>query len=489
MLQVNGVTKRYGQVIANDRISLTVNPGEIVGLLGENGAGKSTLLSIVGGFQQPDSGSIAIDGRSITIDSPRKALRFGIAVVHQHFALVPTFSVEEQLALAGWTSGHGPEVLGRAVSLRSRIGDLALGQQQQVEIARALVSRPRVLLLDEPTSMLAPREIDDLFAKLRMIRATGTSIVLVTHKIHEAVTLADRVLVLRNGHLTAEEARLARDWREGATDRILDAMFDWNPASVSRQVPRSERRAEASNVLLRVDRLSTMPSPGRQALRNVTFALSAGQRMAILGVNGQGQRELLEAIAGYSAYRGEIRLLGDDEDAADTLAGVGFITDDRIGEGGAADLDLTRNLLLKRQRQPPFARRGILRWRAIQESADRAIREWGIEPADGTRPLATLSGGNVQKLLLAREFSRLPMVLVAANPAHGLDTRTADFLWSELSSFAEQGRGVIFTTTDLGDARFQADTVAVLFNGRLSTPVAVALASDRELGEMMVSGW
>ena len=489
MLQLTDIAKAYGEVVANDRISLSINAGEIVGLLGENGAGKSTLLSIVGGFQQPDSGSIAFNGAQVIVDSPRSALRLGISVVHQHFALVPTFTVGEQLALAGWKRGRHPGVLSAAISPEARIDDLALGQQQQVEIARALVSRPRVLLLDEPTSMLAPREIDDLFTLLRKIRETGTSIVLVTHKIREALDLSDRVLVLRQGQLEGEEGKTHGEWSVGVRERILGAMFDADREVGPNRDALAARSPEATDVLLTVQHVSTLPSPGRQAVRDISFTLSVGQRMAILGVEGNGQRGLLEALSGYIGYRGRIHLRDCGEHGADEPAPFGYVTDDRTGEGGAADLDLSRNLLLKRQRHPPFARHGLHRWGAIRESADHTIRAWGIEPPNSSRSLGALSGGNMQKLLLAREFSRLPRVLVAANPVHGLDSRTAAFLWSELSSFSKAGRGVIFTTTDLSDAMHQADVVAVLFNGRLSAPLPVASSSERELGEMMVSGW
>lgn len=489
MLRLIDVTKRYGRVVANDRVSLHIHDGEIVGLLGENGAGKSTLLSIVGGFTAPDSGSITIDDRPATIDSPRSALRCGVSVVHQHFALVPTFTVGEQLALAGWAADDASRALPHAISPEARIEDLALGERQHVEIARALASRPRVLLLDEPTSMLAPREVDDLFAQLRTIRETGTSIVLVTHKIREALALSDRILVLRAGRIQTEERRTEGEWKEGVSSRILTAMFDWDREAASGEVVEVPRSREVNDVSLRVDHLSTSPIPGRQTLSDISFTLGAGQRMAILGVEGQGQRELLEALAAYDPHAGAVQLHGGKGQEAAGRSAIGYITDDRIGEGAAAELDLSRNLVLKRQRGSRFARRGILKWRAIHESADHAIEEWGIEPSDRTQPLGALSGGNIQKVLLAREFARSPHLLIAANPAHGLDARTASFLWSTLSAFASGGRSVIFTTSDMGESRRHADVVSVLFRGRLSTPVPVSSIGDPELGEMMVSGW
>ncbi len=489
MLQLLDITKFYGSVMANDQVSMTVGAGEIVALVGENGAGKSTLLSIVGGFQQPDAGSIAVDGEHVMIDSPRTALGLGISVVHQHFALVPTFTVREQLALAGFRSGQTSAVLADVIDLDSRIENLALAEQQQVELARALAGQPRVLLLDEPTSMLAPQETDALFAVLRSIRESGKSIVLVTHKLDEALDLADRVLVLAGGKLTWDESKVGGGWTDGARQKILNAMFDWTPILAPDQGTPMTRPATTGDILLAVDRLSTPSQAGRQTLRDISFSLHEGRRLAIVGVGGQGQRELLEALAGYTNVAGAIRLRGLGHVDHERRAAIGYISDDRIGEGGAADLDLTRNLLLKHQRQERFARRGLLRWSAIRRFADRAIGEWRIDPADPRRRYGTLSGGNMQKVLLARELSRQPRLLLAANPAHGLDVRTTKFLWAELALFAGDGGGVIFTTTDLAAAQEHADLVAVLFDGRLSTPRPATSVSERELGAMMVAGW
>lgn len=489
MLTVLDITKTFDTVTANDRISLSVKRGEIVALVGENGAGKSTLLSIVGGFQQPDSGSMSIDGRRVALDSPRTALRLGISVVHQHFALVSTFTVREQMALAGARQGRTSRVLEDAVPPESRIEDLPMAQQQRVELARALVVDPKVLLLDEPTSMLAPREIDQLFAELRRIRGAGTSIVLVTHKIEEALGLADRVLVLRRGQLVGEEDKRDGKWTDNVRDRILTAMFDFPAAIQADRDTQTNRTIPVRDVLITVDRLSTAPVVGRHALRDISFSLHRGQRLAIVGVGGQGQRELLEALAGYIDDHGAIWLHGARRGGSERRDVIGYISEDRTGEGGVEHLDLTRNLLLKHQRQAQFARLGILRWGPIRRFVDRAIEEWRIAPAEPDRRFGTLSGGTMQKALLAREMARQPRLVLAANPAHGLDVRTADFLWAELEAFSLGGGGVIFTTTDLADARNHADLVAVLFDGRLSTPLPAVSLSERELGEMMVAGW
>lgn len=489
MLELTGISKTYGPVVANDRVSLAISRGEIVGLVGENGAGKSTLLSIVGGFARPDAGSVELDGERLTIDSPRMALQHGISVVHQHFALVPEFTVREQMALAGSRSGQTGFGLANAIAPESLIADLPLAQRQQVELARALAAHPKVLLLDEPTSMLAPREIDRLFAVLRGIRNAGTSIVFVTHKIEEALDLADRILVLRGGRLERSEARADGQWSDGARDRIIDAMFDFPATSIPAQVNDIGTHALAGDALLTVDRLSTSPDVGQQRLRDISFSLDDGKRLAVVGVGGLGQRELLEALAGYNEVQGSILLHGSPFAAGDRRAEIGYVSDDRLGEGGVADLDVTGNLLLKHQRQSRFAWHGVLRWSAIRRFADRAVREWRIEPADSGRRFGTLSGGNMQKALLAREMARRPRLLLAANPAYGLDVRTANFLWGELALFACGGGGVIVTTTDLADAREHADLVAVLFDGRLSEPRPATALSERELGEMMVAGW
>lgn len=489
MLVLSDITKSYGSVLANDRISLAISAGEIVALVGENGAGKSTLISIIGGFQRPDAGSITLNGQRLTLDSPKTALRAGISVVHQHFALVPAFTVREQLALAGVSSWRARHSMAEDMAPGALVEDLSLVQQQQVELARALVVQPKLLLLDEPTSMLAPREIVRLFDELRRIREAGTAIVLVTHKIEQALDLADRVLVLRHGRMGETEARADGRWTEGAHERILNEMFGFSPEATPARVDSPTRHTPKGEALLTVERLSTPPAMDQVALRDISFSLPEGRRLAIVGVGGQGQRELLEALAGYRDTQGPIRLRGDLHCAGERRAAIGYISDDRIGEGGVADLDLTRNLLLKHQRRTRFARRGILRWNEIRRYAERAIRNWRIEPADPDHRFGSLSGGNMQKALLAREMARHPSLVLAANPAQGLDVRTATFLWAELASFARDGGGVIFTTTDLADARGHADLVSVLFDGRLSNPQPAMSLSERELGEMMVAGW
>ncbi len=324
---------------------------------------------------------------------------------------------------------------------------------------------------------------------MRGIRNAGTAIVFVTHKIEEALDLADRILVLRGGRLEGGESRADGQWSNSARERIISAMFDFPAASSPEQGNDIGTRALTGDALLSVDRLSTSSAVGRQRLRDISFSLDDGERLAIVGVGGQGQRELLEALAGYSDVQGAIRLHGIPSTAGERRANIGYVSDDRLGEGGVADLDLTRNLLLKHQRQSRFAWHGVLRWGAVRRFADRAVREWRIEPADPGRRFGTLSGGNMQKALLAREMARRPRLVLAANPAHGLDVRTASFLWEELASFACGGGGVIVTTTDLADAREHADLVAVLFDGRLSEPRPATALSERELGEMMVAGW
>ncbi len=489
MLELHNITKSYGTVVANDRVSLQVSAGEIVALVGENGAGKSTLLSIVGGFQQPDAGSITVNGQHVTLDSPRTALRAGISVVHQHFALVPSFTVREQMALAGFQSSRTHPPMAEDIALHSIVEDLPLVHQQRVELARALVTRPKLLLLDEPTSMLAPRESERLFDVLRRIREAGTTIILVTHKIEEALDLSDRIVVLRNGRLGGREVRTDGRWTDGTRERILNAMFGFSPEAASAQAVSPMDDSPAGDALLAVDRLTTLSADGRVALRDITFTVPEGGRLAIVGVGGQGQRELLEALAGYIDTGGAIRLQDRARAAHERRAAIGYITDDRIGEGGIADLDLTGNLLLKHQRLERFTWRGLLRRNAIRRFAERAIRDWRIEPDDPDRRYGTFSGGNMQKALLAREMARRPQLMLAANPAHGLDVRTAGFLWARLAAFAREGGGVIFTTTDLSEGRSQADLVAVLFEGRLSTPQPVMSLSERELGTMMIAGW
>lgn len=497
MLTALNVTRSFGAVLANDKVSLTLCGGEIVGLVGENGAGKSTLLSILAGFLRSDSGTLTMAGQPVSFASPADALAAGIGLVHQHLSLVPSFTVREQLTLAGWDSASMPETLAEDFGGDEIIEHLPVGRRQRVEIARVLIGNPRILLLDEPTSILAPSEVGALFEVLRDLRRAGIAIVIVTHKLREVMTLADRVVVMTDGKVTGSFERGDDDWAPNTGQEILRRMFAWAEPAGS---PPLEPRAGASRPpaagpppLLRVSGLSAASRHGARTLTDIGFDLVAGQLHAIAGIDGQGQTELAEAIAGYRDADGDIVLEGQEIQECSPIEraalGIGLLVDDRLGEAAVESYSVSDNLILKRPRPRTLVRNAFFRRRAVREHARFMIDAWGIEPADPDTRFGTLSGGNMQRVLAARELDREPRVLIALNPVQGLDVRTAAFLWNRLRALCEPGGAVLVFTTDLDEAFAQADRCGVIFDGRVSPLTARERADRGRYGEMMVNGW
>lgn len=490
MFEARDITKTYGPTRANDRLSLSIGPGEILGLLGENGAGKSTLLAILAGQRQPDAGTLAIDGVPVRFQAPGNAMDAGIGIVFQHFSLVPTFTIREQLRLAGWKEAGLPRLLADRFTGNEVIGSLSLGEQQRVEIARALARRPRILLLDEPTSILTSSEVDQLFVLLRDVREAGTAIVLVTHKLHEAMSLCDRIVVLRAGTNVDEVARDGVSWPPGTESRLVRSMFGERQTAAAGP---AVAPAYGGTPALEVAGLSTDAGAGRMGLRNVTFTVGRGEICAIAGIDGQGQREIAEACAGYRAARGQIWIHGTAMQPGDAVAfsdaGVAWLTDDRIGEGSIPTFTVEDTLLMKRQRSAPFSRGGFLNVAAIRESARTAIDRWGVRPPNAGAPIGTLSGGNIQKVLIARETAIATSLLVVSQPSHGLDVHTRHLVWGALRTFAADGGGVLVLTTDLDEALGLADRAGVVAGGRVSGLRPVTEVSHAEMERLMVTAW
>lgn len=498
-LSAHEVTRRFGPIVANDQVTLTFRGGEITGLVGENGAGKSTLLAILAGFLQPDSGTLRIDGWPVLFASPAKSQAAGIGLVHQHLSLVPTFTVREQLALAGWRSAWLPDLLELDFHGDDRIEDLPAARRQRVEIACALVGNPRVLLLDEPTSILAPSEVAALFGTLRMLRDRGVAVVIVTHKVHEVLSLADRVITMARGKVTGAFSRQGAMWEDGIGAAILERMFG---AGRSPQHPvhdvthRTEAKSNSDTgkgPLLRLESVrSAMPS-GSRGDAGVDMALMPGVLYAVVGVAGQGQTELAETIVGYRPGSGRIELAGtpiDDLPAVERAAlGLSLLVDDRLGEAAASAMSVADNLILKRPRPFGLVDRGFFRRNRVDQYAAAIIDAWQIRPADPHARFGALSGGNMQRVLAAREIERGPRVLVAVNPVHGLDLQTSAFLWRKLRQLCDRGGTALVFTNDLDEALAETDRCTVMFEGRVSAMMPSGEDVRSHVAAMMVNGW
>jgi general nucleoside transport system ATP-binding protein len=515
------ITKAYPGVLANDRISLIVRPGEVHCLLGENGAGKSTLMSILAGMVPPDEGHIRLDGREAEISSPKRALELGIGMVYQHTTLVPTLSVLENLMLG---TGEGLRLdakrarerlgeIGRSLGLDvdpdAETGTLALGQQQQIEIIKALWRGSRVLILDEPTSMLTPQGVAELAKVLVRLKEATLAVVFITHKLHEAISMGDRVSVLKQGRLVGaiEPDELRTRTPDEIQSRIVALMFGDDarrPADVPELLPdvpellervegRRPRRSLPGEVALALDGVTVQPGPGEIGVYDVSLEVRAGEIIGIAGVDGNGQRELAEAIAGQRPLAaGDIRFGGLSiarmKVGQREKLGLRYVTDDRLNEGTVGPLPVSMNMVLKRIGQAPFWRRGRIQRAAIEREARSLVERFDVRTPSVSSRVATLSGGNVQKVVLARELSFDPRIVVYSKPTYGLDLRTTQAVRKRIREQSEGGVTSLVISTDLEELLDLCDRIAVLSRGRVAGIVDNGPEAQQRIGELMVGG-
>lgn len=488
---LRGITKQYPGVLACDHINLDLHQGEILALLGENGAGKSTLMNILSGLTQPDGGSILIDSEPIKLNNTRIAHRRGIGMVHQHFLLVPPLSVAENVALGAEPGRltvnraemerHVEELcrslLGVAVDARQRVEQLAVGMQQRVEILKALYRGARILILDEPTAVLTPQETLELFRTMRRMASEGRSVVFISHKLHEVLDVADRIIVLRAGRVVGETEP------DRTTKAELASMM------VGREImlrPKKEP-TQLGPALLSLSHVTSAGSPG---LNDVSFEVRSGEVFGIAGVDGNGQLELEEVLTGLRPVGdGSITLSGRPivglGPRGISERGVAHIPSDRGRWGLVNQATIWENAAIADYRTPPFGRWGFIRPRAMQRFAVRLMRDFDIRAYGPEQVAGTLSGGNQQKLVVGREVSRRATVIVAAQPTRGLDVGATEFIHRELMRLRSEGKGILLISADLDDIMTLSDRIGVFYDGHLMG-IRDATAVDRvELGLLM----
>ena len=493
LVSMRDITRRCGAVVANRDVSLDLFPGEVHAIVGENGAGKTTLMKVLYGQRPPHSGHIEFEGRPVRIPSPAEAMKLGIGMVHQHFLLVDKLTVADNVVLGreprGRLGSYDPAAAERgvaelaaryrlAVNPSARVAGLSVGEQQRTEILKVLYRGARVLILDEPTAVLTPQEVDELFVVLRGLRAAGTAIVLITHKLAEVKALADRVTVMRAGRVVGGGPAA-----EFTVERMAELMVGHVPA------PLAQRSARApGEPVLEAHGLTCLDERGLDAVLGVTLAVRAGEVVGIAGIEGNGQHELVECLSGLrEEFAGRVRVAGHDVTArgvrAHSEAGLAHIPADRLRRGLVAEMTSAENLVLGRQREA--AHGPWLGGRALEERARGPLASYDVRPDDPSMLAGRLSGGNQQKLVAAREMSREARVLIAAHPTRGVDLGAVDAIHRRLLAARDAGLGVLLVSSELSEILALSDRVLVMTGGRIVHETTPAATDERTLGLWM----
>lgn len=483
-------------VVANNRIDLTIQPGEFHVIMGENGAGKSTLMNILYGLLQPDAGEVRLFGQAVSIKNPRQAIELGVGMIHQHFMLVPSFTIGENIVLghepttAALLDTHAIRSQVRALSARLkldvnpdvRVWDTAVGVQQRVEILKALYRGARVLILDEPTAVLTPQEADVLFDALRQLCQQGTTVIMITHKLPEVMAVADHVTVMRDGAVVGRVARAELDER-----RLAEMMTgrQWTPDRLPRR-----RSAAQPETILEVAGLSCLDDRQVKSVNGVSFSLRAGEILAIAGVAHNGQEELAEAIMGQRPVAaGKVLFKGQDITNAGVRAirglGIGHVPDDRYREGCAPLASVARNMIMAAHDRPPLGNRLFIKLQAARQWANRLLRDYEVKLGHPEAPMLSLSGGNIQKAIVAREIAMTTGCLVAEQPSRGIDIGAAEAIYQRLIELREQGVGVLLISMDLAEILRLSDRILVMYNGQIVGERLPEHTDQRDLGRLM----
>jgi general nucleoside transport system ATP-binding protein len=497
ILELRGITKRFPGVVANDHVDFDLRRGEVHALLGENGAGKSTLMNVLYGLYHPDEGEILIDGKPVSISSPRAAIEHGIGMVHQHFMLIPVMTVAENIVLATEPRTAGvfldydtavrrvrdlSSAFNFAIDPDARVESITVGQQQRVEILKALYRGADILILDEPTAVLTPQEADELFGILKTLQREGMSIIFISHKLREVLDIADRITVLRRGK------KIETVPREGATQEGLARLM------VGREVLlRVEKTpAQPADSLLRVENLTVVDDRGLPAVRDVSFEVRGAEIVGIAGVDGNGQSELIDALTGLRHVASGRVLVGGEEVTTRSAhehydAGLGHIPEDRQRRGLVLDFTLAENLTLHDYEKEPFSRFGWLRPGRVIAWARGLLQEFDVRGGGPRTRAAALSGGNQQKVVVAREVARDPRALIAAQPTRGLDVGAIEFVHRRLVEERDEGRAVLLISLELDEILSLSDRILVLYEGRIVAEYGPDV-TEEELGIAMTGG-
>ncbi len=493
LLEARGLTKRFPGVIANDNVTMSLKAGEILGLLGENGAGKSTLVKMLFGIHQPDEGKILLRGEEITADGPGEAIGRGIGMVHQHFQLVPTLTVAENIILGAETTQAGflnrSKAEERVAELSHRyglivepgdiVGELPVGIQQRVEILKALYRGAELLILDEPTAVLTPQETDELLTILRGLAADGVGIIFITHKLREVLEVTDRVTVLRRGKTVGTMVT-----SEATTESLAELMVG---RAVVLRVDKAEN--EPGEVVLTVDELKVRDDRKQLSVDGATFEVRAGEIVGIAGVEGNGQRELVEAITGIrSIASGQAVIAGVRVSAKPRSVrqlGVAYIPEDRERDGLVGTYSIADNMVLASYNQEPYAKRGLRRFEAIAENATKLVERFDVRTPDIDTSVKSLSGGNKQKVIVARELSEEKKLVIASQPTRGVDVGSIEFIHNQLIAARDRGAAVLVVSAELDEIFSLSDRIAVIYEGKIAAVLDPDSTTREEIGLLM----
>ncbi|HUN22969.1 MAG TPA: ABC transporter ATP-binding protein [Anaerolineales bacterium] len=495
VLELRDITKQFPGVLANDHINLTLNQGEIHALLGENGAGKSTLMNILYGLYQPTKGEIFVRGKKVELHGPGDAIRAGIGMVHQHFMLIPVFTVTENVML-GEESVKVGDMLDRQVAAKrikeisdrfglqvdpnAMVGDLPVGVQQRVEIIKLLYREADILIFDEPTAVLTPQEADALFEIMHSLTSQGKSIIFITHKLREVLEAADRISVIRRGKKVGEA-----DPKTANQQSLADLMVG---RAVALEVEKNPVKLGA--VHLEIKALHVSNDANHETVKNVSFDVHGGEVMGIAGVQGNGQTELVEAVTGLRPITsGTIKLMGDEINHASprqiTERGLAHVPEDRQRDGLVLQFPITDNLALQEYYRPPYSQGMVMQDDYILKHANELIKEFDIRTPNAITPAGALSGGNQQKVIVARELTRPIKLLVASQPTRGVDVGSIEFIHDQILARRDQGCAVLLVSTELDEVMKLSDRIAVMFDGKVTAIVERSAVTKEQVGLLM----